>query len=119
VIFLNLESKNNVTKESKEQEKLQLKQLSAKYQQNCRKATLKVMLILLCWPTMSAANHGDIAEQAEPSHQYSILLPCDRGQQRGIPTKWCLPGKCGLGKGVPLNSSMWKKQHPLTFIDAC
>lgn len=69
MIFLNLESKNNVRKESKEHEKLHLKQLSAKYQQNCMKATSKAMLFLLCWPMMSAADCGDTAEQADPSHQ--------------------------------------------------
>jgi len=37
----------------------------------------------------------------------------------GSLTKWCLTWKCGSSKGVSLNSSMWKKWHPLTFTDTC
>jgi len=48
-----------------------------------------------------------------------ILLPHDRWQQRSSMTKWCLTWKCLWSKDVSLNSSMWKKLHPLTFIDAC
>ena len=48
-----------------------------------------------------------------------ILLPCDRWQQRDSPTEQHQTQKCLWRKGVSLNSSMWKKWHPLTFIDAC
>jgi len=34
-------------------------------------------------------------------------------------TKWCLMWRCMWSKGVPLNSSLRKKWHPLTFVDAC
>ena len=44
-----------------------------------------------------------------------ILLQCDRWQQRGSPTKWHLTWKCIWSKGVSLNSSTWKKLHPLNF----
>ena len=42
---------------------------------------------------------------------FYILLPCDRWQQRGSITKWHLTWKSGWIKGVPLNSSMWKKNR--------
>ena len=48
-----------------------------------------------------------------------ILLSCDRWQQRGSLTKWCLTWKCIWGKGASLNSCMWKKLYPLTFMTAC
>jgi len=48
-----------------------------------------------------------------------ILLLCDRWQQRGSLTQWCLTWKCRWSKGVPLNSSMWKKWHPLPSINTC
>lgn len=47
-----------------------------------------------------------------------MLLPCDRWQQRGSLTKWCLTWKCGWSKSVSLNSSMQKAVYPLTFINA-
>ena len=49
---------------------------------------------------------------------YYILLPRDRRQQRSSLTEWRLMWKCVWNKGVELNSSMQKKLHPLTFIDA-
>ena len=48
-----------------------------------------------------------------------ILLLCNRWQQRGSLTEWCLTWKHRWSKGVELNSSMWKKKHPLTLIDIC
>ena len=48
-----------------------------------------------------------------------MLLPCDRWQQRGSLTEWHLTWKCMWSKGVALNSSMWKKWHPLTVLDTC
>ena len=38
---------------------------------------LKVMPpILLCWPMTSEEDVGDVAVEAEPSHQYSIAFCC-------------------------------------------
>ena len=52
--------------------------------------------ILFFLPTMSEMDAGDVAVEIEPSHQYSITftLLCDRWQQRGTLTKWCLTQKC-------------------------
>ena len=36
---------------------------------------------LLGWPTTEA--DGDIAAEAEPACQHSVMLPCNGGQQRG------------------------------------
>jgi len=47
----------------------------------------------------------------------SMLLPCDRWQQRGSLTQQCLTWKCRWRKSVPLHSSLLKKFHPLTSID--
>ena len=41
----------------------------------------------------------------------SMLLQCDRWQQRGSLTEWCLAWKCVWNKGVSLNFSMQKKLH--------
>ena len=38
-----------------------------------------------------------------------ILFPCDRWQQRGSLTKWCLTQTCFWSIGVSWNSSVWKK----------
>ena len=44
---------------------------------------LKVMPpILLYWPTVSEISFCGMEVEVESSHQYSILLPCDRWQQR-------------------------------------
>jgi len=48
----------------------------------------------------------------------SMLLPCDRWQQRGTLTQWCLTWKRGLSKGVALNSSMWEKWARLGTVHA-
>jgi len=50
---------------------------------------------------------------------HSILLLCDRWQQRGSLTKWRLTWKWVWSKDVSLNSSVQKKMHPLTSIDTC
>ena len=47
-----------------------------------------------------------------------ILLPCDRWQQGGSLTEWHLAWKWAWSKGVLLDSSMRKKWHPMTLIDA-
>ena len=52
-----------------------------------------------------------------PSVFCYMLLLCDRWQQRGRLTKWCLTWKCISSKSVTLNSSMWKKLHPVTTIN--
>ena len=54
-----------------------------------------------------------------PSVFHYMLLLCDRWQQRGTLTEWCLTWKCIWSKGMPLKFSMWKKWHPLTFTDSC
>ena len=38
-----------------------------------------------------------------------ILFLCDRWQQRGCMTDWCLTWKCIWREGASLNSSTWKK----------
>ena len=48
-----------------------------------------------------------------------ILLLFNRWLQRGSLTKWCLAQKCARSKGVSLNSSMKKKNTPLTLTDVC
>ena len=81
---------------------------------------LKVMPpILWCCPTISEVDVGGMAVEVEPSYQYSIIFCCyvtdgSRGAawQNGI---W----HGSAYKSVKLNSSMWKKWHPLTFTDAC
>jgi len=55
------------------------------------------------------------------SHQYSITFCChvtdgSRGAESG---KWCLTWKCILSKGLLLNPSMKRKQHPLQFNSGC
>jgi len=55
---------------------------------------------------------------------HCILLLCDRWQQRGSLTKWCLTqkyiwNKCIWSKSEQIRSSMWMKMYPLTFISAC
>ena len=81
-------------------------------------AAPKVMSpILLYWPTTSEVVVGSMAVEIESSHY--ILLPCDRWQQRGSLIKWHLTWKCIRSEGVSSNSSMQKKLHPLTFVDAC
>ena len=47
------------------------------------------------------------------------MLLFDRWQQRCYLTEWGLTWKCIWSKGVSLSSSMWKKWHPLAFMDAC
>ena len=51
-----------------------------------------------------------------PPISHYMLLLCDKWQQRGSLTEWCLTGKCVWIKGVSLNFSMQKKQYPLTSI---
>jgi len=54
-----------------------------------------------------------------PPVSHYILLLCDRLLQRDSMTEWHLTLKRVWSKSVYLNSSMWKKLHPLTFIDIC
>ena len=51
-----------------------------------------------------------------PPTSHYILLPCDRWQQWGSLTQWRLMWKRAWSKGVSVNSSMWKKWHPLTSV---
>ena len=48
-----------------------------------------------------------------------ILLLCDRWQQRGRLTKWCLTWEGIWSQDVSLNSSMCKKMSSLAFVNAC
>ena len=74
----------------------------------------------LCWPTTSEVDVGMAVEIGTfPPIFHYVILPCNRWQQRGSLTKWGLMWKCGWSKGVSLNSSMWKKCHPLTSVSAC
>ena len=69
------------------------------------------------------------ARNFPPTFLY-MLLPCNRWQQRGRLTKWCLTRKYIRSKGVELNSSTWKNaptdicQHLLNIcwaqtVDVC
>ena len=48
-----------------------------------------------------------------------MFLPRDRWQQRGSLTKWHLTWEFWWSKDMSLNFSLWKKWHPLTFINVC
>ena len=65
-----------------------------------------------CW-------YGSSSSSFPPISCRMLLSSCDTWQQRGSLTKWCLTWKCIKSKGVSLNSFMWKKWHPLTFINTC
>ena len=84
------------------------------------RAALKVMLPdLWCWLMTSEVDVGGMAAEVEPSHKlHYILLLCDRWQQGGSLTKWCLTWKCLWSKGVSLNFSVWEKMA-LTDIHRC
>ena len=58
-------------------------------------------------------------EWSFPAIFHYILLLCDRWRQKGSLTQRCLTWKCVWRKGVSLNSSVWKKWHPLIFSDTC
>ena len=76
--------------------------------------------LLFCYvgPWTIEVDIGGVA--VEVSHQYPVTCCCHvTWQQRGTLTKWCLTWKCTWNKGVSLNSSMQKKWHPLTFVNAC
>jgi len=62
--------------------------------------------------------HGSTGQTFPPIVHY-ILLLCDRWQSRGALTKWHVTWKSGWSKGMSLISSMRRKWHLLTFIDAC
>jgi len=72
--------------------------------------------VLHYWLMTSEADVGFVTAEVGPSHQYSVTC-CDRWQQRSTLTEWRLTWKCVWSKGVEMNSSMWKKWLPLTFID--
>jgi len=75
--------------------------------------------VLLCSPTAPEVDvwwYGSRGWTVCPIFHY-ILLLCDRWQQRGSLTKWCLTWECIWSKVLSLNSSMRKKWHPETFIN--
>jgi len=39
--------------------------------------------ILLCWPTTSEVDVGDMAVEVEPSHQYSVIFCCHATDDSG------------------------------------
>ena len=48
------------------------------------RTALKVMPpILLCWPTTSEVDAGGMAEEVEPSRQYSFTFRCHVTDSRG------------------------------------
>ena len=49
----------------------------------------------------------------------SILLSCDRWQQRASLAEWCLIGEHIWSKSVSLNSSMPKKMAPIEISGIC
>ena len=70
---------------------------------------------LFCWPTTPETDVGVWQYWTFPLKFCFILSLCDRWQQRGNLTKWCLIWKCGWNKVVELNSSIWKTWQLLTF----
>lgn len=78
------------------------------------KAAPKVMPpILLCWPTISEEDVGDMAVKGStfPPISHSMLLPCDRWQRRDSLTKWCLTWKCVWSKTVSQKKTTFLLQH--------
>ena len=75
---------------------------------------------LLCCPIVFEADVGGMAVEVAPSCQCSFTFCCcttDGSRGKSL-IEWCLTWKCVWSKNGLLNSSMWKKWHPLTFIDA-
>jgi len=52
--------------------------------------------------------YGSVGWTFPPALHYMLFL-CDRWQQRGCMTDWCLTWKCIWREGASLNSSTWKK----------
>ena len=52
-----------------------------------RTAPKAVSPILLCWPATSEMHIGGMAAEIELSYQNSVLLLCNRWQQRGSVTQ--------------------------------
>jgi len=76
--------------------------LNALGQTYAMRAAPKVMPpILLCWL------YGSRGWTFSPVFHCFLLL-CDRWQQRGRLTQWCVIQKCIWSKGITLNSSMLK-----------
>lgn len=83
------------------------------------RAILKVMTpIFSHWSIITEANVGATALEAEPPHQdfipFSCRVTCGR---REAVWQWFLMRKGVWSKGMKSNSSIWKKCHPLIFID--
>ena len=85
------------------------------------RAALKVVPpILLCWPTVSKEDVGDMAVEAEPSHQYPIPLCC-RVTDGSRGTIW----HSGIWHRSAYEAKVWnwipscrKEWHPSTFTDS-
>ena len=88
-----------------------------KYWKYCCKSNVSCFTVLA--HNISKVSIGGIAIEAEPSHQYSIMLCCCvTDGSRGILTKRSLTCKCIWSKDLSMNSSMQKKTAP-TDIDPC
>jgi len=63
---------------------------------------------------------GGVAAEAESSHKHSITFSCrvTDGSKMVIWQKCYMMSKWLCSKGMSFNSSMQKKWHPLTFINA-
>ena len=87
------------------------------YVKNMRAALKIVPPILLYWPTTSRGRYWCCGSRGWtfPLISHYILLPCDTWQSVKMTSDY----KGRWIKGVPLNSSMWKKRHPVTFIHVC
>jgi len=85
------------------------------------RAALKVMHpILSCWLMLSEVNVSGMAEEVEPSCQYSVTFCCcmTDGSRRAVWQDGVWRRNAYEAK-MWNNSSMWKKWHTVTFIDAC
>ena len=71
--------------------------------------------ILWCWSMKPDADVGGMVEKVEPSYQYSITFCCHvtDGNRGAVWQKRCLTWKFTWSKGVPLNSSVKKKNAPI------
>jgi len=100
-----------VTETLQKQAVVILNGLTLKLYLMCMRTPPKAMPpVLFCWRRIPEVGASGMAEGVEPSHHCSItLLQCDRWQQRGSQTQRHLT--------VADEVKVWKKWHPLTFIN--
>ena len=76
--------------------------------------------VVLCLPPRSEVDVGGVAVEVELSCQYSITFwCCATDDSRRAVWQNCQTWKCKSSRGVEFSSSMQRKLHPLTFINAC